>query len=109
VHQINPHLAGALSYVFGPFALLLRRDHSMVRFHSLQASLLVLSLAAVDLSLWVLLAVIYRESWHAGVKAEAVLSWVYWAQFVLWLVMLYSGYELARVRLPWIGKIAEQL
>jgi len=81
----------------------------MVRFHSLQASLLVLSLAAVDLSLWVLLAVIYRESWHAGVKAEAVLSWVYWAQFVLWLVMLYSGYELARVRLPWIGKIAEQL
>jgi uncharacterized membrane protein len=81
----------------------------MVRFHSLQASLLALSLAAIDLSLWVLLAAIYRQSWHAGVRAEAVLSWLYWAQFVLWLVMLHSGYELWKVRVPWIGKIAEQL
>lgn len=98
-----------MSYVIGPLALLLRRDHPMVRFHSLQASLLALSLLVLNLSLYILLAAIYRESWHAGVKAEAVLSWVYYAHFVLWLVMLYNGYELTKVRLPWIGKVAEQL
>jgi len=109
VTKLNPHLAGALAYVIGPFALLIRRDHPMVRFHSVQASLLALSLLVVDLSLSVLLAAIYRESWHAGVKAEAVFEWFYWAHVVLWMVMVYSGYELARVRVPWIGKIAEQL
>ncbi len=81
----------------------------MVRFHSVQALLLALSLLVLDLSLWVLLAVIYRESWHAGVRAEAVLWWVYRGEFVLWLVMVYSGYELARVRVPWVGKVAERL
>ncbi len=107
--QLNPHLAGALAYAIGPLALLLRRDHPMVRFHGLQASLLALSLLVIDLSLWVLLAAIYRGSWYAGVQAEAVLRWIGWAEFVLWLVMVYSGYELARVRLPWIGKVAERL
>ncbi len=81
----------------------------MVRFHSLQASLLALSLLVIDLSLSVLLAAVYRSSWYAGVKAEVVLWWVYSAQFVLWLVMLHSGYELAKVRVPWIGKVAERL
>jgi len=95
--------------VIGPFALLFRRDHPMVRFHSLQAALLALSLLVVDLSLSVLLAAVYRESWHAGVKTEAILSWFYWGHVVLWMVMVYSGYELARVRVPWIGKIAERL
>jgi len=107
--QINPHLAGALAYVIGPLALVFARKHPMVRFHSLQASLLALSLVVLNLSLSVLLAAIYRESWHAGVKAEVALSWLYRAQFVLWLVMVYSGYELEKVRLPWVGKVAEQL
>ncbi len=107
--HLNPHLAGAVAYVIGPLALLLRRDHAMVRFHAMQASLLALSLAVVDLSLWVLMAAIYRQSWYAGEDAKAVLTWVCWAQFVLWLVMLHSGYELSKVRLPWIGKVAEQL
>lgn len=107
--QLNPHLAGVLAYVIGPFALLLRQDHPVVRFHSLQASLLALSLVVLDLSLWVLLAAIYRESWYAGVKAGVVLTWIYRAEFVLWLVLLYSGYDLAKVRLPWIGRVAEQL
>lgn len=107
--QVNPHLAGALAYVVGPIVLLLRRDQPMVRFHALQASLLALSLLVFDLSLLVLLAAIYRQSWYAGEDAKVVFTWVCWAQFVLWLVMLYSGYELSKVRLPWIGKVAEKL
>jgi uncharacterized membrane protein len=107
--QLNPHLAGALAYVIGPLALLLRRDHAIVRFHALQASLLALSLAVVNLSLWILLAAIYRQSWYAGEDAKAVFTLIYRAQLVLWLVMLYSGYELSKVRLPWVGEVAERL
>ncbi|RPI29489.1 MAG: hypothetical protein EHM61_01500 [Acidobacteria bacterium] len=105
----NPKLAGGLCYVIGPFVLLLRGDHPVVRFHAVQALLLALCLLVINLSLSVLLAAIFRVSWHAGVKAEALLSWVYYAQLLLWLVMVYSGYDLAKVRIPWIGKVAEEL
>lgn len=107
--QINPRLAGALAYVIGPLVLLFRRDHPVVRFHSMQFCLLALSLLAIDLSLWVLLATIYQQSWDAGVAAYAVLTWVFRGQVLLWMVMVYSGYDLAKVRVPWIGKVAEQL
>ncbi len=107
--SLNPRLAGALAYVIGPFVLLLRRDHPVVRFHGIQAWLLALSLLVLNLSLAILLAAIYRQSWHAGVAAESVLSWVYRAQVLLWMVMVYSGYDLATVRLPWIGQAAEEL
>lgn len=107
--QVNPRLAGALAYVIGPFALLLERDHAIVRFHSLQACLLGISLLVVNLSLSVLVATIYRQSWDAGVAAETALAWVYRCEVLLWLVMLYSGYDLAKVRIPWIGRIAERL
>ena len=89
--QINPRLAGALAYVIGPLVLLFRRDHPVVRFHSMQACLLALSLLAIDLSLWVLLATIYQQSWDAGVAAYAVLTWVFRGQVLLWMVMVYIG------------------
>jgi len=103
------NIAGALCYVVGPLALLIERRDARVRFHAFQGLLLAASVAVFDLSLKVVEAVFYRRSWEAGLQATAALWWVYYAEIVLGLVMLYSGAELADLTLPGIGDRAKKL
>ncbi|HXK61672.1 MAG TPA: hypothetical protein PLP42_17435 [Acidobacteriota bacterium] len=107
--RLDPKIAGLLAYVIGPFVLLLQRNHPTVRFHAMQASLLAISLAVINLSLYIVLAAIYWRSWYAGVAAQKYIYWFYYGEVVLWIVMLWQGYDLVKVRLPWIGAVAEQL
>jgi uncharacterized membrane protein len=102
-------LAGLLCYLIGPLVLIFERKDPRVRFHAAQASLLICSLAVVNLSLIVLQAAAYRHSWDLGLQASSALSWVYSAEVVLWLVLLYFGYELAEVSVPAIGGVAKRL
>ena len=103
------NIAGALGYVLGPLALLIERRDARVRFHAFQGLLLGASVAVFDLSLKVVEAVFYRRSWEAGLQATAALWWVYYAEIVLWMVMLYFGAELADLSFPGIGDWAKRL
>jgi uncharacterized membrane protein len=103
------NVAGALCYIVGPLALLIERRDARVRFHALQALLLAASVAVFDLSLKVAEAVFYRRSWEDGLQATAALWWVYYAEIVLWMVMLYFGAELADLSLPGVGGWARRL
>ncbi len=102
-------IAGLLCYVFGPLLLLIRRSCPGVRFHAIQATFLALVVGIVNLAIWVIIASIFRYSWDAGVRAEPFVSYLYMAELVLWMVMLYFGYELAVIEIPTIGGIAKRL
>jgi uncharacterized membrane protein len=92
-----------------PLLLWRRTSHRMVRFHAWQSLLFFTVLAIFNLALLVLTAAAYRFSWDAGMQTSAILRWIYWFQFGLWLLMLHAGYTLEHLRLPWIGPAADQL
>lgn len=102
-------IAGLLCYVFGPLLLLIRSANPRVRFHAIQATLLALSLTVLNLALWIIVASLFGYSWYAGVRAESWLSYVYMAEGLLWMVMLYFGYELRLIEIPTIGATARCL
>lgn len=98
---IEANLAGALCYlvwfISGIAILAIEKESTFVKFHALQSTLLFLPtfvvisvLLSIPLVGWVL----------------AYLLWI--ASLVLWLVLMFKAYSGERVKLPYIGRIAEE-
>lgn len=71
--------------------------------------MLFLTIAILDLALWVLMAASYRVSWYLGEEAFQGLMWIYATEPALWLWLAFRGYGLKRTSIPWVSGTAESL
>jgi uncharacterized membrane protein len=104
---LTPNVAGALSYILGPFTgvlFLIISKEPFVRFHALQS--IAVSIAWVGV--WMLLAVvgfilgnIPLLGWLLNLFLWGVLSL---AGFVLWVFLMYQALQGREWELPIIGK-----
>lgn len=108
---LNPHLAGLVCYVpiGGLILLLLDKKRQLIRFHGAQSTLFFILLLIFNQALIILKETAYRLAWGLGIKVSYVLLWVFWAEFLFCLGLLYKGYKLEKFKLPWIAEAAERL
>lgn len=104
---LDPKIAGLLAYlvgwVSGLVLFLVEKEHLEVRFHAAQSILLSIAFAVVYVVLTILGFI-------------PILGFVFWlvsllvglAGFALWIYLLVQGYNLNHVRLPVVGRMAEQ-
>lgn len=104
---LDPKIAGLLAYlvgwVSGLVLFLVEKEHLEVRFHAAQSILLSIAFAVVYVVLTILGFI-------------PILGFVFWlvsllvglAGFGLWIYLLVQGYNLTHVRLPVVGRMAEQ-
>lgn len=98
---LEPHIAGALSYVFGFVTgiifLLIEKDQPFVKFHAIQSIifsvvilLLNIILTAIPLIGWLLVLLLWPLS------------------IVLWIILIFKASKSEKFKLPIIGDIAEK-
>jgi uncharacterized membrane protein len=110
---LDPRLSSLLAYLFwivgGILFLAVEKQHQLVRFHAAQSVVL----AIAEIAVWVVLFVL-----SLILGAIPVIGWIisFLAHiafmiftFVLWIFMMYKGYQLERFKLPLVGTYAEQL
>ncbi|MBA2564094.1 MAG: DUF4870 domain-containing protein [Gemmatimonadetes bacterium] len=106
---LDPKLSGLLAYLFGAVSgilfLLAEKRHPEVRFHAAQSILLTVALVVLSVVLSILSNI-------------PVLGWVFailgglifmFGALIVWLFMMYKGYQLEHFKLPLIGDYAEKL
>lgn len=104
---LDPKVAGLLAYLLGWVSglvlYLVEKDHPEVRFHAAQSILLTLAMIALYVPLTVLgfIPVIGLIAFFASILLAV-------AGFGLWVYLLIQGYNLNHVRLPVVGRMAEQ-
>jgi uncharacterized membrane protein len=104
---LDPQLAGLLCYavgwVSGLVMYLVESEHREVRFHAAQSVLVSLAVIALYIPLTILgfVPVIGLIAFLASILLGL-------AGFGLWVYLLVQGYQLRHVRLPVVGRMAEQ-
>jgi uncharacterized membrane protein len=97
---LEPNVAGLLCYLVGWITglifFLIEKENEFVRFHALQSILLSVALIIVEIILWII----------------PIIGWVLVpilgiGIFILWIFMMVKAYQGKKIKLPIIGKIAE--
>jgi uncharacterized membrane protein len=96
---LHPNTAAALSYVLGWLTglvfLLIEKD-KYVRFHAFQSLLLFGGSTVLKILL------------NATRFLSPVVSLIWIAEFILWLVLIYKAFQGEKFRVPYVGDIADQ-
>jgi uncharacterized membrane protein len=104
---LDPKIAGLLAYlvgwVSGTVLFLVEKEHLEVRFHAAQSILLSIAFAVVYVVLTILgfIPILGLVFWLVSLLVGL-------AGFALWIYLLVQGYNLNHVRLPVVGRMAEQ-
>ncbi len=97
---LEPNVAGLLCYLVGWITglifFLIEKENEFVRFHALQSILVSVVLIIIG----IILGLIPILGW-------ILLIFVYIGSFILWILMMVKAYQGKKVKLPIIGKIAE--
>jgi uncharacterized membrane protein len=97
---LDQNVAGALAYVLWPISsialLLIEKESKFVKFHSMQAILVVVALIGLDILV------------GASVILWPFFPLIFLAQGVLWLFLMFKAFSGEAYRLPYIGDIAEK-
>ena len=112
VFGLNENIAGALSYLFGPFTdivvLILERENKFVRFHALQSTLWFLFLLIAG---WVLGFVLnlFGSIPLLGFGLGLIINPIVWIGSVLYIVskifLVIKAFQGATFKLPVIGDV----
>jgi uncharacterized membrane protein len=110
---LDPHVAGALAYLAGPFSgvliLLAERTSSYVRFHAWQS---VIGLGGLGVIVALLLGLAFASVIVSATAFRALLvtSWIVWVFWILvWAVCVVRAFTRRRWKLPIAGTYAERL
>ena len=110
---LDPHVAGALAYLAGPFSgvliLLAERTSSYVRFHAWQS---VIGLGGLGAIVALLLGLAFASVIVSATAFRALLvtSWIVWVFWILvWAVCVVRAFTRRRWKLPIAGTYAERL
>jgi uncharacterized membrane protein len=110
---LDPHVAGALAYLAGPFSgvliLLAERSSPYVRFHAWQS---VIGLGGLGVLVALLLGLAFASVIVSATAFRALLvtSWVVWVFWILvWAACLVRAFTRRRWKLPIAGTYAERL
>ena len=104
---IDHKVAGLLTYLVGWISglifYLVEKEHREVRFHAAQSILVSIGL----IGLYIVLSILQMIP-VLGLLFFAVAIGVGLASLALWIYLMIQGYNLNHVRLPVVGKMAEQ-
>ena len=110
---LDPHVAGALAYLAGPFSgvliLIAERTSSYVRFHAWQS---VIGLGGLGAIVALLLGLAFASVIVSATAFRALLvtSWIVWVFWILvWAVCVVRAFTRRRWKLPIAGTYAERL
>ena len=98
---LDANVAGALSYVLGPFTgilfFVLEKESKFVKFHAMQSIITFIGLFVVS----VVLGLIPILGWILG-------FFLWLATLVLWLLLMFKAFQGEKFKLPVVGDIAEK-
>lgn len=98
------HLMAAVAYVLGPVTgifFLLTETNSFIRFHAMQSTVLFGGLMVV-------IGVVWLIPVFGPMVLMMVSPLLYTGSFLLWLVLMWKGYQGETYRVPYISDIVDQ-
>lgn len=97
----NENMLGAVAYLFGFITgvvlLLVEKKSAFVRFHAMQSTILFGGIFAVNLALNLI-----------PFLGQIVATLLFFATFIVWLVLMWKAFQGERYHLPYVGELADK-